>query len=86
MPPHPLTIIELQKFYLYLKINLDEYESIGFHWISLYVNTENVTHFDSLGVEHISKKLQNSLETKIFDFMLKGKSLLEYKKIFSPNK
>ena len=24
-------------------INLDEYESIGTHWVALYVNAENVT-------------------------------------------
>ena len=28
-------------------INLDEYESIGTHWIALYVNVENVTFFDN---------------------------------------
>ena len=32
------------------KKNLDEYESIGTHWIALYVNVENVTYFDSFGV------------------------------------
>ena len=41
-------------------INLDEYKSIGTHWITLYVNVENVTYFDSFGVEHIPKKLKNS--------------------------
>ena len=46
-------------------INLDEYESIGFHWIALFVNAENVTYFDSFEVEHIPKKLKNLLETKI---------------------
>ena len=30
-------------------INLDEYKLIGTHWIALYVNTENVTYFDSFG-------------------------------------
>ena len=34
-------------------INLDEYESIRTHWIALYVNDDNVTYFDSFGVEHI---------------------------------
>ena len=34
-------------------INLDEYESIGSHWIALFVNAENVTYFDSFEVEHI---------------------------------
>ena len=37
-------------------INLDEYVSIGTHWIALYLNDENVTYFDSFGVEHIPKK------------------------------
>ena len=42
-------------------INLDEYSDIGTHWVALYVGkTNNVTHFDSLGVEHIPK------ETKTF--------------------
>ena len=30
-------------------INLDEYESIGTHWMALYANDNNVTYFDSLG-------------------------------------
>ena len=38
-------------------INLDEYKSIGTHWIALYVNAENVTYFDSFGVEHIPKEI-----------------------------
>ena len=36
-------------------IYLDEHESIGTHWIALYVNAKNVTYFDSFGVEHIPK-------------------------------
>ena len=31
-------------------INLDEYESIGTHWIALCVNVKNVAYFDSFGV------------------------------------
>ena len=38
-------------------INLDEYESIGTHWIVLHVNAENVTYFVSFGVAHILKKI-----------------------------
>ena len=38
-------------------INLDEYESIGTHWIALYVNDNNVTYFDSYGVEYIPKEI-----------------------------
>ena len=45
-------------------INLDEYESIGTHWIAVYANAENLTYFDSFGVEYIQKKLENWLETK----------------------
>ena len=38
-------------------INLDEYNSIGIHWIALHVNDDNVTYFDSFGVEHIAKEI-----------------------------
>ena len=33
-------------------INLNEFESIGTHWIALYVNGNNVIYFDSFGVQH----------------------------------
>ena len=46
-------------------INPDEYQSIGTHWIALYVNAKNITYFDSFGVEHVPKKIDNSLEIKI---------------------
>ena len=36
--------------------NFDEYKSIGTHWMALYVNAENVAHFDSFGVEHAPKE------------------------------
>ena len=38
-------------------INLDEYELIGTLSIALYVNDNNVTYFDSFGVEHIPKEI-----------------------------
>ena len=45
-------------------INLDEYESIGTHWIALYVNAKNVTYFDSFGVEHIPKATKKFIGNK----------------------
>ena len=45
-------------------INLDEYESIGTHWVALYVNAENVTYFDSFGVEHIPKEIRKFIGNK----------------------
>ena len=36
-------------------INLDDYRSIGTHWIVLHMNSGNVTNFDSFAVEHIPK-------------------------------
>ena len=38
-------------------INLDKFISIGTHWTALYVNIENVTYFDSFGVEHALKEI-----------------------------
>ena len=80
MPPHPL--INQPKFSGFYSrnnlpktqdgayvINLDEYESIGTHWMTLYVNVNNTAYFDSFGVEHISKQIKNSLEIKILQQM-----------------
>ena len=39
-------------------INLDEYSDIGTHLVALRVNNNNVTYFDSFGVEHISKEIK----------------------------
>ena len=40
-------------------IHLNEYQSIGNHWIPLYVNAKIVIFFNSLGVEHISKEIKD---------------------------
>ena len=43
-------------------INLDEYKSIGTHWIALFVNgnngsvSYNPSYFESFGVEHIPEE------------------------------
>ena len=69
---------------------------------------KNAIYFDSFGVEHVPKEIQNSIEnkniitnsyriqaynsimcgcfcTEFIDFMLKGKSLLEYTNLVPPN-
>ena len=43
-------------------INLDEYSDIGTHWIALYVQNNNVTYFDSFGVEHIPKEIKKLIK------------------------
>ena len=73
------------------------------------MNDNNVTYFDSFGVEHNPKEIKifirnKNIVTSIYriqtyvsimcgcfcigfiDFMLKGKSLLDYKNLFSPSK
>ena len=45
-------------------ISLDEYESIGTHWIALYVIAENVTYFDSFGVEDIPDEIRKFIGNK----------------------
>ena len=39
-------------------INLDEYCDIGTHWVALYVHNDDVTYFDSLGIEQIPKEIK----------------------------
>ena len=74
----------------------------------MHVNNNDVTYFDSFGVEHIPKEIKafinnKKIKTNIFrvqaydsimygyfcigfiDFMLKGKALIEFTNIFSPN-
>ena len=45
-------------------INLDEYSDIGTHWVALYVNNNNITYFDSFGVEHIPKEIKTFINNK----------------------
>ena len=89
-------------------INLDEYSDIGTHWVALHVNNNNVTYFDSFGVEHIPKEIKEFVKNKnitanifriqaydsvmcryfcigFIDFMFKGKTLTEFRNLFSPN-
>ena len=37
---------------------LDEYGDVGTHWIVLYVKNNEVTYFDSFGVEHVPKEIK----------------------------
>ena len=46
-------------------INLDEFKSIGTHWIALYVNANNIIYFDSFGVEHIPEEIKKFIEKNI---------------------
>ena len=56
-------------------INLDEYVDIGTHWVALYVeNNNNVTYFDSFGVEHILNEIKTFINSKNIK-----KIFLEYK-------
>ena len=97
-------------------INLDEYENIGTHWVSLFLKPKYTVYFDSFGVEHIPKEINqfiNNDTTKssaiariksnifriqgydsilcryfcieLINYLLKGKTLLDYTNLFSPN-
>ena len=39
-------------------VNLDEYLDNGIHWIALYVKDNEITYFDSFGVEHFPKEIK----------------------------
>ena len=45
-------------------INLDGYSDIGTHWVVLWVSGNNVTYFDSFGVEHIPKEIIKFIENR----------------------
>ena len=45
-------------------INLDEFKSMGAHWIALKVNDTNIIYFDSFEVEHIPKEIAKFIGKK----------------------
>ena len=74
MPPHQLPNFEIQKYYqndsrfngVSSKNNLPKTkdELIGSHWTDLDVNGDNLTCFDSFGVEHIPKEITKFVGNK----------------------
>ena len=45
-------------------IILDEFKSMGTHWIALYVNKNYIIYFDCFGVENIPKETKKIIENK----------------------
>ena len=41
-----------------------EYSDIGIHWVALHVHNNNITYFDSFGVEHIPKDIKKFISNK----------------------
>ena len=56
-------------------INLDGYSDIRTHWVASCVNNNDVTYFDSFGVEHIPKEIKSLLDRflSIFFYFLSSK-------------
>ena len=65
-------------------INLDEYCDIGTHWVALLVDNNDVTYFDSFGVENILKEIKTftghslSITTNIFRIQANDSVMCEY--------
>ena len=64
-------------------INLDKYSDIGTHCIALWVNINNVTYFDSFGVEHLPKEIKafiknRNIKTYIFRIQAYDSIMCEY--------
>ena len=45
-------------------INFDECKSIKIHWVALHVDGDNITYFNSFGVENISKEIKKFIGNK----------------------
>ena len=58
-------------------IKLDEYKSVGAHWIALYVNSVNVTYFDSFGAEYIPKEIKKLIGKKIPIQIIEYKQMIQ---------
>ena len=68
MPPHPLTDFEIQKYYqneprfngIYSRDNLSRIKD----GVALYVQNNDVSYFDSFGIEHIPKEIRTFIGNK----------------------
>ena len=45
-------------------INLDEYVEVGTHWIALFCSRNKIVYFDSFGVEHVPKVINEFVGNK----------------------
>ena len=45
-------------------INLDEYSDIATHWVAFYVKNNDITYFNSFGVEHIPMEIVKFISRK----------------------
>ena len=75
--PHPLTNFEPRFTGVYSRynlpktvnngayvVNLDDYANIDTHWVVLYVSNNDVTYFDSFGVEHAPEEVERFVGNK----------------------
>ena len=69
-------------------INLDEYSDIGSHWVAIYVQNNDVTYFNSFGIEHIIKEIKaftgnkdiktNNFRIQAYDLIMCGYFGIEF--------
>ena len=45
-------------------INLDHSENTGTHWVVIFMKKDEVTYFDSFGVEYIPKEIMERIKNK----------------------
>ena len=45
-------------------INLDDKNSKGIHWVSLFINKSTTVYFDSFGTEYIPQEVLNKIKDK----------------------
>ena len=66
-------------------INLDEYSDTGTHWMALYTLNNNVTYFDSFGVEHILREIKKFIDKSTITtniFIIKAYNLVIFQCFF----
>ena len=64
-------------------VNLDEYSDNGTHWITLYIQNNDVTYFDVFRVEHIPKEIiafigNRNIKTNIYRIQAYDSIMSEY--------
>ena len=82
-------------------IDLNDKNSKGTHWVSLFIDKNIPIYFHYFGIENIPQEVLNNIKDKsithnifkicgfyyipFIEYMIAGKTLLDYTNLFSPN-
>ena len=68
-------------------VNLDDQQSKGTHWVSLFIDKNTIVYFSFFEIEYIPQEVLFEVFYcfAFIEYIIAGKSLLNYTNLLSPN-